>query len=277
MRIRRMTPGDFSFAVSLTDSEDWAYVENDFARLLDYEPEGCFIAEVEKQPVGLTTATSYGPVAWIGNVMVAEGSRGMGIGTRLVRAAVDHLASVGVKTVHLASYMNTIRFYERLGFRQEFPISVMSIDTTGFDSSDVDVAKETDLEQIAALDAAYFGGNRSRIIQRMWRDFPQLLLKTDVPAGYVIATCTEKSCEVGPLIAESGRPDAAELLLRGILGNVLADRARIFVPHANPRAVDLAKSMGFEEDFRTLRMLNGEVNEAERTDGIYALGALEKG
>lgn len=277
MRIRRMTPGDFSFAVSLTDSEDWAYVENDFARLLGYEPEGCFIAEVEKRPVGLTTATSYGPVAWIGNVIVAEGSRGTGIGTQLVSTAVDYLGSVGVKTVHLASYVNTIRFYERLGFRQEFPVSTMSIDTTGFDSSDVDVAKETDLEQIAALDAAYFGGNRSRIIQRMWRDFPQLLLKTDVPAGYVIATCTEKSCEIGPLIAESGSPDAAELLLRGILGNVLADRARIFVPHANPRAAELAKSLGFEEDFRTMRMLNGEVNEAERTDGIYTLGALEKG
>lgn len=277
MRIRRMTRGDFSFAVSLTDSEDWAYVENDFARLLGYEPEGCFIAEVEKQPVGLTTATSYGPVAWIGNVIVAEESRGTGIGTQLVRAAVDYLESIDVKTVHLASYMNTIRFYERLGFRQEFPISTMSIDTTGFGSSDVDTAKETDLEQIAALDTACFGGNRSRIIQRMWRDFPQLLLKTDVPAGYVIATCTEKSCEIGPLVVESGSPDAAELLLRGILGEVLADRVRMFVPHANPRAADLAKSLGFEEDFRTLRMLNGEVNEAERMDGIYALGALEKG
>jgi len=277
MRIRRMTLGDLPFAVSLTDVENWAYVEEDFDRLLGYEPEGCFIAEVEKQPVGLTTATSYGPVAWIGNVIVDEEFRGTGVGAQLVRTAVDYLASVGVKTVHLTSYMNTIRFYERLGFRQEFPVSTMSIATAGFDSPDVDVAKETDLEQIAALDAAYFGGDRSRIIRRMWRDFPRLLLMTDVPAGYVIATCTEKCCEIGPLIVESGNPDTAEQLLRGILGSVLADRARMFVPHANPRATELARSLGFEEDFRTMRMVHGEVNKAERTEGIYALGALEKG
>ncbi|MFQ6107575.1 MAG: GNAT family N-acetyltransferase [Thermoplasmata archaeon] len=277
MKIRRMTEGDFSFAVALTDGEEWGYVEEDFERLLSYEPEGCFIAEAENQPVGLTTTTSYGPVGWIGNVVIDKRFRGTGVGTHLVRTSMEYLLSSGVRTIQLTSYMNTIQFYAKLGFQSEFPVSCMSIGTKDFDLLDCRMAKETDLDTIAELDAAYFGGNRTRVIRRMWRDFPRLVLLPMEGLGYVIATCTEKSCEVGPLVVESGNPEVAGQLLKGILGAVLAEEARMFIPHANASALELTKSLGFREEFRTMRMRYGEVNRAERAEGIYAMGALEKG
>ncbi|MFQ5909291.1 MAG: GNAT family N-acetyltransferase [Thermoplasmata archaeon] len=275
--IRRMTQEDFSFAVALTDREGWGYVEEDFERLLSYEPEGCFVAEYEKRPIGLTTTTSYGRIGWIGNVMVEERFRETGVGRRLVQASVEYLMNAGVRTVHLTSYMNIIHFYEGLGFQTEFLISSMSVDTRGFDSSKCGVADEASLNRITALDASFFGGDRSRIIRRMWRDFPRLLLVTEDSLGYVIATCTEKSCEIGPLVVESGSQHAAEQLLRGILSTVSANKARIFVPHANQSALKLVKSLGFEEDFKTMRMRYGKANKKERPEGIFAIGALEKG
>jgi GNAT superfamily N-acetyltransferase len=277
MRIRRMTPEDLTFAVALTDVEEWCYVEEDFERLLHYEPEGCFVAETEDRRIGLTTSTSFGPVAWIGNVIVDKEFRGSGVGAELVRAAMEYLTGIGVESIQLTSYMDTIRFYEGLGFRQEFPISAVSVKTAGFESSGVDMADEAELDGITALDAEYFGGDRSRVILRMWTDFPYLFMKTDAPAGYVLATCTEKCCEIGPLVVDSGDRETAEQLLRGILHSVMAAKARMFVPCASPRPFELVRSLGFEEEYRTVRMVHGKVNEAERTEGIFALGALEKG
>jgi ribosomal protein S18 acetylase RimI-like enzyme len=276
--IRRMTPDDFAFAVSLTDEESWAYVEEDFERLLSYEPEGCFVAESGKQPVGIVTTTSYIHLGYIGNVIVDERFRGRDIGIRLVENSLRYLTGIGVKTVHLTSYMDTVGFYEKLGFKPEFLISSMSIETKEFDFLDHQVWKEGDVDRILQLDRRYFGGDRSRIIRRMMVDFPDLLLTSKGTSfGYIATSCTEKSCEIGPLIAESGDLDAAEGLLRGVLGVVSADLARIFVPHSNESATELVKSLGFREDFRTMRMFHGQPNTIERSEGIFAIGALEKG
>lgn len=276
--IRKMTPDDFAFAVSLTDEENWAYVEEDFERLLSYEPEGCFIAESEGQPVGIVTTTSYVELGYIGNVIVKEQFRERDIGQRLVKNALEHLIRIGVKTIHLTSYIDTIGFYEKLGFEPEFPISSMSVDTKGFGFLDHHVWKESDVDKILQLDRTYFGGDRSRIIRRMMADFPDLLLTSKGTSfGYIATSCTEKSCEIGPLIVELGDAEAAERLLRGVLGVVSADLARIFVPHSNDSAIELADSLGFKEDFRTMRMFHGQPNTVERKEGIFAIGALEKG
>lgn len=276
--IRRMMPNDFAFAVSLTDGENWAYVEEDFERLLSYEPEGCFVAESEKQLVGIVTTTSYAQLGYIGNVIVEERFRGRGVGQQLVKNALKYLIGIGAKTVHLTSYLNTIRFYEKLGFESEFPISSMSVGTKRFGFLDHQVWKESDVDRILQLDRTYFGGDRSRIIRRMMADFPDLLLTSKGTSfGYIATSCTEKSCEIGPLIVESGDVEAAERLLKGVLGVVSADLARIFVPHTNQSATELVKSLGFKEDFRTVRMFHGQPNTVERNEGIFAIGALEKG
>lgn len=278
MRIRTLTPEDFRFAVALTDKENWGYVESDFERLLGYEPDGCFIAEDDGTPVGITTTTSYGRVAWIGNVIVEPDCRDKGIGERLVRHAMDYLESLGVGTIQLTSYVDTVAFYESLGFEAEFPVLSMSVDTTRFTTEAGREAKREDLDKIAAFDASCFGGDRSRVIRQLWEDFPQLVLMSERgPFGYVIGFCTRKTCEIGPLIVESGDRNLAERLLRGALNAVLAERARVFIPtwHENP--VLMAESLGFVEDFRTVRMRCGGTNREEKLGTIFAIGALEKG
>lgn len=57
--------------------------------------------------------------AWIEDVVVDEAARGRGIGEALTRAALDHAARLGVKTVDLTSRPSreaANRLYQKIGF-----------------------------------------------------------------------------------------------------------------------------------------------------------------
>ena len=75
VRIRKMLNDDFEYAVNLTDTLDWNLSENDFKFMLNLEPEGCFVATVDSEKVGITTTICYNGVGWIGNVIVDKNFR----------------------------------------------------------------------------------------------------------------------------------------------------------------------------------------------------------
>ena len=59
--------------------------------------------------------------AWIEDVVVDESARGKGVGEKLNRAAIDHAAKAGAKTVDLTSRPSreaANRLYVRLGFEK---------------------------------------------------------------------------------------------------------------------------------------------------------------
>jgi ribosomal protein S18 acetylase RimI-like enzyme len=76
---RRMEKGDLDLALHLV--EGWGNNRDDLERLLEYEPEGCFIAEAGGEALGMVSTTSYGSLAWIGSFIVEPRARGKGIGT----------------------------------------------------------------------------------------------------------------------------------------------------------------------------------------------------
>jgi hypothetical protein len=77
-RVRRLEERDIDAAVALTDLEAWGYTPADFRRLLDLSPQGCFAAELDGRVVGVLTTTAYGPLAFLGAVIVAPDLRGTG-------------------------------------------------------------------------------------------------------------------------------------------------------------------------------------------------------
>lgn len=59
--------------------------------------------------------------AWIEDVVVDDAARGQGVGEALNRAAIDHAAKAGAKTVDLTSRPSreaANRLYQRLGFEK---------------------------------------------------------------------------------------------------------------------------------------------------------------
>lgn len=71
------------------------------------------------RPVGTARMLADGH---IGRVAVLRDFRGMGIGTRLVRALLERGDALGARSFHLDSQVSALAFYERLGFLAEGPV-----------------------------------------------------------------------------------------------------------------------------------------------------------
>jgi ribosomal protein S18 acetylase RimI-like enzyme len=95
------------------------------ARIVGDPATTLFVAENDGQIVGTLTLAAFeiptGRRAWIEDVITDEAARGKGVATALVKAALDHAAARGARTVDLTSRPDreaANRLYVGLGFEQ---------------------------------------------------------------------------------------------------------------------------------------------------------------
>ena len=119
--LRRATIADIPAALRLCRTAGWNQLEQDWVRLLEYEPEGCFVAEVDARLVGTVTTTCYGTqLAWIGMMLVDPDFRRRGIATSLMHRSFEYLANRGIRCIKLDATPEGRHVYERLGFTAEW-------------------------------------------------------------------------------------------------------------------------------------------------------------
>lgn len=76
------------------------------------------LAWQDGKAVGTARILLMGDNAKIGRVCVLQDARGTGLGTKLIRAAIDVLrARPGIRRVKLGSQLHATGFYEKLGFK----------------------------------------------------------------------------------------------------------------------------------------------------------------
>jgi ribosomal protein S18 acetylase RimI-like enzyme len=99
--------------------------ERDLAAIVTSRATVLFVARDDGHIVGSLSLVLFriptGLRAWIEDVVVDEAARGKGVGEALNRAAIDHAAKAGAKTVDLTSRPSreaANRLYARLGFKQ---------------------------------------------------------------------------------------------------------------------------------------------------------------
>src|SRR4051794_19050706 len=119
IRIRPMTPDDLAFGLRLSQPAGWNQTPGDWARMLDLGQGGCFVAEVEGVHAGTTGTCRFGPLAWVAMVLVEPALRGRGVGTALMRHALDWLDQQGVQTIRLDATPLGEPVYRKLGFVAE--------------------------------------------------------------------------------------------------------------------------------------------------------------
>src|SRR5947208_710711 len=101
IRIRLMTEADLSIGMNLKAQAGWNQLETDWLRMLAMQPDGCFLAERDGQPVGTTVACIFDSVAWIALVLVDRTVRGQGIGKALMQHALAFLDEQKIASVRL--------------------------------------------------------------------------------------------------------------------------------------------------------------------------------
>ena len=279
VQVRRLTPADVLWAIALTDTEEWGYTVADFDRLRYLEPEGLFVAESGGERVGITAAITYGKLAYIGAVIVDARWRGKGVGEALMDACLDFCDERGVESARLNAYLNVIPFYEKLGFRSEFENHRYAGRHEGRVAPGVRPMRSDDLAAVAELDAPYFGADRTRLLARLFQEFPSSSLVVD-DGGDVVAygfgNTGAASCEIGPFVAPRERAIEAENLLHAMFAAAETPCA-FSLPAVNETGIAATKRAGFRETLRTMRMYRGSPAHGGDPKGVFALAGLEKG
>ena len=123
LRIRGMTVADIPLGMRLKEQAGWNQVEGDWKRLLDLQPDGCFVAELDGIPAGTVTTCRFGPVAWVAMMLVDKSFRSRGIGRALMIRALDDLDSAGVRSTRLDATLLGRPLYESLDFAAEATVA----------------------------------------------------------------------------------------------------------------------------------------------------------
>lgn len=274
-----MTHEDIPFAMDITDKEGWGYTRDDFKEMMILEPEGCFVAFDRDHRIGMLTTINYGRTAWIGNVVTESNRRGEGIGSEVVLHAVEYLREKGVRNVGLYSYMDSISFYKRIGFKESFRVSRFSGASRTSESRGTKMTAESDLQAIADFDQEYFPGNRRELLRLILGESPTYFLHVgdDEILGYIAGFCSPKACEIGPWVCHPDHPDLAESLLVDCLSALESETTSIGIPNENTTAIRIAEGEGFTKDFEVAAMFFETDESNMDLDAILGIGSLEMG
>lgn len=124
LKIRVMTADDYDFVAKLWISSSGVGVNPDdskenISKYLQRNPNTSFVAVESGEIVGAILAGHDGYRGFIHHTAVSSSHRGMGIGTKLVNAAVDAIRNEGINKVVLVVFkINTLgnSFWEKQGF-----------------------------------------------------------------------------------------------------------------------------------------------------------------
>lgn len=276
VRISLMRKEDIPFCKGLTDIEEWGNRRDDFERLIDFEPEGCFIAWEGEKRVGMITTTSYDTYAFLASLIVPKEERGKGIGAELIKWALEYLKTKGVTTVELDGVFAAVPLYRRLGFRDKYlSLRFLREPLKSDEKYQLSLPPQAS-DEIVLFDKRKTGIKRERVIRRFLTDFADsvYVIKKKRMLGYAVVRKREGGFfAIGPLIAES--PPVAETLVSGIIQKYPGKDLAIGVPAINKDMVDIVLKKKFLYTSPSLRMYRGK--RIANEEHVYGILSPDKG
>lgn len=276
-----MTEEDIPAGMRLKSMAGWNQLAGDWEMLLDAASGGCFVAVEGDDVVGTVTTVDYeGRFNWVGMALVDPAMRGRGVGTQLLRAAIDYGRELG--TVRLDATPAGKGLYDTLGFVDEYELTRMTRDATA-NAEDVRdegvraiVAK--DLPAIAEFDAPIFGADRMSILTSLNRAAPNygwVVENDNEIAGYTMGHPGANFDQIGPIIADSD--ETARRLLDRVLVECAGKPVVIDVLNDRVDFVDLLREKGFTAERPFTRMRLGELAFPGMPAKQYAIAGPEIG
>jgi len=272
-----MQRADLEFLIDIARSLGWTVTSSDIENFLSYEPKGCFVADLKDEVVGSVTTTPYTCFGWIGMVLVKEELRRRGIGSALMRRAIEYLWKKGIATARLEADPPGVPLYEQLSFVKECNSERWYREGPPLPPVDgVRQATEADLRKIPALDRQAFGDDRTRVLVRLLRCSEFALVSDHKPAkGMLMARMTAHGVLFGPFVA--AEPQLAEHLLKAGLSRVTDAPVFVGVPETHENARNLLRRYGFKQRAALSRMYLGSVPKTGDPRLEYGIAASATG
>ncbi|MBN1211235.1 MAG: GNAT family N-acetyltransferase [candidate division Zixibacteria bacterium] len=270
-----MTEKDFDFAVEMTDNEKWGYLCSDFEKLKAFEPEGCFVARSEGQPVGIITSTSYDDYGFVGTLIVRKTHRHKKIGERLLSHAIDFLENKDVKTIELDGVFAAVSLYRRLGFRDKY-LSLRFFRPPAPVKHTSEPLNPDPAGDIIEFDLQHTGIMRQRLLKRYLNEYRDAVYTVREPGLEAFAFARPRAGglkTIGPMVAANKK--AAQILIMNLISKYTDTRLTMGVPEHNHTMVKLLYKQGFYYNPPSLRMYRGKKKEYEKN--IYGILSPEKG
>lgn len=280
--LRRLTAADIAFAHELNTLVGWNQVASDWRGYLEFEPEGCFAAEIAGRPAGTATTINYGNrFGWIGMVLVHPEFRRFGIGTKLLRHTIEYLQGRGTACIKLDATPMGRKVYVPLGFIDEYEVTRyegVALSDVAKPESGIAALSEADVGAVAAYDAPVFGAERLAVLRAMSRRNPALcfVARGEVGIrGYLIAREGRQAVQLGPWVADD--IVVAEKLLRALFHHVGGRKLFVDVPHPNAAGRALVEKYGFVIQRGFTRMHLGENRHPGIPAQVFGSSGAEKG
>ena len=279
MIIRTIKPLDFNFIIGLAALENIKYSKKDLKRIIDFEPEGCFIALDGEQRLGIVTTITYGNVGWIGNLLVERSTRRRGTGTKLVKEALEYMQKKDVKIPKLYCFLNRVAFYRKLGFKTEINVQVMVGKGRKTSFSEVNKLPEETLDEILLLDKKIFGADRSRLLHKLHQEFPKNCFTAyhkKKLVGYIMANGSEDEYELGPCVClPKYQSRYGEQLLKAGINSLDKKIIDLSIP-LNNKIKEILVNYGFKKQRIAVRM-GCKDSSLGNIEGILGIAGLDKG
>ena len=278
LRIRGMTVADIPLGMRLKEQAGWNQVEADWRRLLDLQPDGCFVAELDGSPAGTVTTCRFGLVAWVAMMLVDKSFRSHGIGRALMTRALEDLDSAGIRAIRLDATPLGRPLYESLDFEAEATFAKYLGVLPPADGPPLpnEMRAPDVVEALTALDLHVTGTNRGRLLLRLTNEYPNSLrvaIEAGEIEGFLLARPGSKARRIGPCIASVlAGPRLLDDAGRTYAGEVVT----IDIPIDNAPAVALAASWGLGVSGLLSRMGRG-VRVKEDLNKVWASAGPEKG
>lgn len=276
--IRQMTAADVAFGMRLKADAGWNQTEQDWRRFLTLWPDGCFVAQGQEQLLGTVITGTFDSVGWIGMMLVSSKFRGRGIGTALMRHALESLDRSGVTSVRLDATPMGLPLYQKMGFETQFQI-IRYGGESAFSSPGGSARRpdRSQLDDIIRLDRTGIGVDRSVLLRRLFDERPddgRIVEGDGGIQGYLLARGGTHAVQIGPCVArveEAGRALLHDALCRYAGQSVFVDVAK-----AHPAAVSAVESAGLRPLRVLTRMCRGDENR-EQSEWLWASSGPELG
>lgn len=275
--VRPMSRTEVDLAVEWAALEGWNPGLHDAACFSIVDPGGFLVGELDDEPVSCISAVRYPHrFAFLGFYIVRPEYRGRGLGYGLAtwQAACERLSGYCVGLDGVAAQEAN---YRRSGFVTAYRNLRFGGRFAGSHSTRVIELAAVPFDTIREYDEAIFPAPRPGFL-RQWISQPGShalgLLEDGHLAGYGVVRPCRQGHKIGPLFADN--PAVAEELACALAGDLASGLIFLDPPEANPEAVALARRMGLEPVFETLRMYN---RQPPRTplEKVYGVTTFELG